>query len=234
MEEKETQPLKLIFLDVDGVLNSEKHYIKLHKQGKPTIDHNMELQPSALKYLKRLCKKTGAQIILSSTWRMSEEACQNLSNQLSPYIIVAKTPMYSACRGEEILKFLSDLTSTTKPKTEDRYTNIPCVSHICIIDDDSDMGMLTPQLVKTSFKKGFGRKEYKQALKLLTTPYPKPYPYFPWLLFSAVCFWIASLCQFISILTKASIIRLLISILYLVAGIVNFYTYKKHKKAGIF
>lgn len=153
--------MKLIFLDVDGVLNSEKHYIKLSKQGKSSMSDDMELQKHSLKYLSNLVKKTGAEVVISSTWRMGcphDKSWLNLVNQLREYGIIplGVTPVLWQKRGIEIQKFLDDLK-------DDGYT----IDSMVIIDDDSDMEHLSNFLVQTSFKKGFAYWDYRKALKKL-------------------------------------------------------------------
>ena len=153
--------MKLIFLDVDGVLNSGKHYIKLHNQGKTTASDYMELQKHSLKYLSKLVKKTGAEVVISSTWRMdypNGKAWLNLERQLKDYGIIPQgiTPVLWEKRGIEIQKYLDDLIN-------DGYT----IDKIVIIDDDADMEHLMPFLVKTRFENGFTYWDYRKALKKL-------------------------------------------------------------------
>ena len=153
--------MKLIFLDVDGVLNSEKHYIKLDKQGKSTFSDDMELQKHSLKYLSNLVKKTGAEVVISSTWRMccpEDKSWINLLSQLEEYSIVPQgiTPIKWEKRGLEIQEYLDNLIS-------DGYN----IDGMVIIDDDADMEHLSDFLVQTSFKRGFTYFDYRKALKML-------------------------------------------------------------------
>lgn len=161
--------MKIIFLDVDGVLNSLKWFKYLKKHHLPRIDHNMLLQDKSIKLLAKLCKKTGADIVLSSTWRVDKEATDNVAKQLAKcgLYIIDSTPVYSGNRGEEIAKWLVDFVATTRPKPDDRFGKEPAIEKICIIDDDMDMGYLLPSLVKTSWKRGFTYKDYRKAYKLL-------------------------------------------------------------------
>ena len=57
--------MKLIFLDIDGVLNSTAQFVVLGQRGA-----NAEgIDPIALGLIKFICEKTGAKIVISSTWR---------------------------------------------------------------------------------------------------------------------------------------------------------------------
>lgn len=56
--------MKTIFLDIDGVLNSEDWFRKTKECNKYT-----EINPEKVKLLKEIVNRTSAEIILSSTWR---------------------------------------------------------------------------------------------------------------------------------------------------------------------
>lgn len=57
-------PKKIIFLDIDGVLNSRQWYMcENGKIGKGNID------PENVRVLKELVEETGAEIVLASSWR---------------------------------------------------------------------------------------------------------------------------------------------------------------------
>lgn len=65
--------MKIIFLDFDGVLNSEVWM----KSRFDIIDNNdidsqypfYEIDPNAIKNLNRIIEETGAKVVVSSTWR---------------------------------------------------------------------------------------------------------------------------------------------------------------------
>ena len=54
--------MKLIFLDIDGVLNYEG-YERFTRSGTRFVD------PVLIKRLKKIIDRTGAKVVLSSTWR---------------------------------------------------------------------------------------------------------------------------------------------------------------------
>ena len=54
--------MKVIFLDFDGVLNSEKY---LRKVG----GHGVAIDPTRMELLKQIVLETGAKIVLSTSWR---------------------------------------------------------------------------------------------------------------------------------------------------------------------
>lgn len=127
--------MKFLFLDIDGVLNSEYFY-SLTASGdrslvceSPSLDQfcKENLDSAAIDRVIRICGETGAEIVLSSSWRLDE----NVYDRLMPsgIMIYRKTPSlywkYQTflCRGEEIAEYL-------RQNPAEAY---------CILDDDSDM-----------------------------------------------------------------------------------------------
>lgn len=102
---------KIIFLDVDGVLNTGIN-IRMQKHfGNPTVSDKIKIPEDKIYRLKKIVNSTGARIIMSSSWRIG--ACNgspspayiNLNNQLRRYGINCEgwTPLErSRNRGIEI------------------------------------------------------------------------------------------------------------------------------------
>lgn len=61
--------MKVIFLDMDGVLNTEQTFMDIHKEWKETGKRRAEVDEWRVKLLGDLVKDTGAIVIMSSTWR---------------------------------------------------------------------------------------------------------------------------------------------------------------------
>ena len=60
----------LIFLDFDGVLNTENHFAKMTVEGVSTRDYyGPKFDPKAVANLQKIIKATDAWIIVSSSWR---------------------------------------------------------------------------------------------------------------------------------------------------------------------
>lgn len=141
--------MKVIFLDVDGVLNSEKDL--LEAKGKS------ELFDRPLALLKELVESTKAKIVVSSTWRIGcsksgrnswygEEIFKTLTDRLAEYQMEVYdiTPVINkpgVQRGDEIRAWLENA------KEE--------IDAFVILDDDADMCEFTgTNLVQTSMKTG--------------------------------------------------------------------------------
>ena len=90
--------MKLIFLDIDGVLNSHDYFLKRYSEtGKMQGGIRPEsIDPDALRRLERILEETDAKIIVSSTWRLGQtvEQLQDLLESagfLYPETIVGRT-----------------------------------------------------------------------------------------------------------------------------------------------
>lgn len=104
--------MNLIFLDIDGVLNSDLWYQK--NQSAQTARHlAAHLDPLAVKRLNKILLQANAKVVLSSTWRHHYTLFQ-LQQQLEQVgfegTLLDKTPDLcrtepSFVRGNEILKW---------------------------------------------------------------------------------------------------------------------------------
>jgi hypothetical protein len=139
--------MKYIFLDIDGVLNTESDW-----------KHMYSLNQDCIKAFANAVKKCGeVRIVLSSTWRTGfayNREClphiKNLQQQLQKYelSIYGKTPMLpSGNREDEILEYI------------DMYE----VKQYVIIDDDASLfSKDCKQLLQIDARKGFTEKNGKQ------------------------------------------------------------------------
>jgi hypothetical protein len=166
--------MKVIFLDIDGVLNSHQSAHFWHNKRDQSKWENemyrdwpgtlkeyiaMEFCPIALSNLEELIRRIpDAKIVVSSTWRMGETV-DTLKKIFQPSklvsdAIVDKTPVFSdGPRGDEIQHWLN---------------NNPEVTSYVILDDDDDM--LDSQMknfVNTCALHGFQFEDMLSATKIL-------------------------------------------------------------------
>lgn len=107
--------MNIVFLDIDGVLNSMPYFESIKDKRDRT--HN-EIDESKLPLLKRIVEENNAHIVLSSTWRdldhEEETYCyamwQYLINSLAKYDmkIMSKTPLIAQKRPLEIKTWLDN------------------------------------------------------------------------------------------------------------------------------
>lgn len=163
---------RYLFLDIDGVLNSErtvfaykklvhcghiKHQLLL---GQPT---NSFFDPIAVLLLKTAQEQIGFKIVISSTWRHSLNVA-DFVEMFREYgwdttdIIIGKTPIDGPIRGSEIKQWLD-----VHAKWPYKY---------CIVDDTPDM--LDEQFaffVQTKFTDGLSFEDFKKIFAIFEESY---------------------------------------------------------------
>jgi hypothetical protein len=153
--------MKVIFLDIDGVLNSGK-YIKALDGA--FDDPKNQMDPEAIKLINRLTDSTGAKLVVSSTWRLafikSADPVGQLAICMRSYGLTGEViDMTNQCagssRGVEIQGWL-----------DNKYTQLG-IDKFVIIDDDSDIDHLRKYLVKTKFEFGLQEEHINQAIDML-------------------------------------------------------------------
>ena len=152
--------MNLIFLDVDGVINSVNNLIKVYNEThKSHSGYSYPFDSNCLENLKKLVIETNSSLVISSTWRLSEKGRSILLQELKKYdmdkLVIGYTPFLGSSRKDEIKDFLSNFESS--------FT-----TNFIILDDDSDMGDLLPFLVKTNRQVGLTEENVQQAIKKLT------------------------------------------------------------------
>lgn len=155
--------MKIVFLDIDGVLNSDDWYKsgeakKAYEKTKIVSDYHFD--PNAWKWVEKLLIETGAKIVLSSSWRnftleaTLKDFTGNNFEVLNKYIVGITPRSALRRRGNEIKTFIE----TTDIKI-DKYV---------IIDDDTDFNTdQLPYFVRTDWFHGITEENYNKAKKIL-------------------------------------------------------------------
>jgi hypothetical protein len=145
--------LKIIFLDIDGVLNSARYYKSVDRSSE---DWN-RFDPKVVLALKKLIEEFSAKIVIASTWRFGavDMLKKELTNSgLDKYLHTDwKTPLvHPSHRGTEIKMWL------------DKH---PEVNTYLIFDDDTNI--LDEQLdyyIQTDIKFGLKEKHLQKAKQI--------------------------------------------------------------------
>jgi hypothetical protein len=155
--------MKIIFLDIDGVLNSRQyitHMSDLFDDPKHQID------PACVVRLNTITDTVGANIVVSSTWRKAFHSVYQLQECIASYGITGKvvgmTPDFVAQqpsglyvayghRGGEITAWMNDNLG---------------VDNYIVIDDESVMGH-GDRLIKTQFDTGLLDSHVEIAITML-------------------------------------------------------------------
>lgn len=159
--------MKVIFLDVDGVLNSYRNVVAdggfpFPADGPADKDprhHEANLDRLAVGMVRKLCKEFEASIVLHSTWRMHTDPVEFGKRWDLP--IIGGTDAH-----------------TSKPASIKRWLREnPEVKNYIVIDDD-DMSVGSRQIVTSVFE-GFSYENYIRAQKKLSYAdevFDKPLP----------------------------------------------------------
>jgi len=174
----------IIFLDLDGVLNSFRLLLQLSRtdpteeeveyatkiatkyyHGYPVdmLIHDLRsIDPLCVEYLNQIIEASDADAVLSSTWRFSH-SISGLQKLLEfrgfKGELIDITPVNvkspAKLRGYEIQAWL-DLN--------------PEVESMVILDDDTDMAHLSSHLVRTDLAVGLTKKDAQRAISILLEP----------------------------------------------------------------
>lgn len=168
---------KVIFLDVDGVLNSDR-----------TLYEDISLEDDLILNLKEIVDKTEAKIILSSSWRLSTEAIAKLMDKLDKFGLAISGMTCDGVDLDWLEKYKFDTTKKyldTKfdydenkqiKITHDRGAEIfkwlhdhdDC-AYVILDDEIEDIKPYFNEsaIVKTSYKTGLTKEDVKKAIQIL-------------------------------------------------------------------
>ena len=149
---------KIIFLDIDGVLNTEHYQGLLQYQGKPWQDeYGAFFDPKAVKQLKRIIDATDADIVVESSWKyLGLDAMKELWEVRNlPGTIIDITPsLLGKNKGVEIASWLSKYA-----KQDIRYV---------IIDDEYViLDSQLPHFILTNPYEGITEEQANRAISML-------------------------------------------------------------------
>lgn len=149
--------MKVIFLDFDGVLNSDRYVRNSSRYG-------LIIDPSRMVLLKQIVDATGAKIVLSTSWRehwgITESDCDEIGMEINQIFeqskmkVFDKTPRLKCNREQEILQWLKDT---------------PSVTNFVILDDRFiHHNLLNDHFVLTSnLRNGLDENDVKKAIQIL-------------------------------------------------------------------
>lgn len=183
--------MKLIFLDIDGVLNTSddncyRHLLRQHEAESKDIPYKSgELiskthdkygnlfDDRAVKWLQYVVETTGAKIVISSTWRFSglEEMQSMWSHRELPGEVIGITPSYRHCETGFEESPYEDWRGQEIKLYLDRLAQKgePAECYV-ILDDDADMlPSQEPCFVKCDARLGITYVEVENIVKVLNT-----------------------------------------------------------------
>lgn len=160
--------MRLVFLDIDGVLNSFEKCIDLnlsHSEWCPETMNafgiTLDVFPEHIERVNRITEETGAKIVLSSSWRVGyladwADVIIHLHNSGLRGFLVGRTPHGSGLntRGKEIEAWFTD-----HPDEK--------IESFVILDDDDKMDPFMDRLIRTDHQKGIQDEHVNRAIGML-------------------------------------------------------------------
>jgi hypothetical protein len=161
--------MKLIFLDIDGVLNSDRFFAEA-QPARWGIGH---IDPGAVGRVEELARRTGAHIVISSAWRHAYPVADLrviLRVAGLEARIVGATPDLDD-GGPDGLVRAAEITAWLEGhalRAEHGFAEL--VERYVILDDLEDFGALEPRVVRTRFADGLLEEHVERAAALLESP----------------------------------------------------------------
>lgn len=151
--------LKILFLDIDGVLNSRDFFFRMRNI---ILSANEKIDPLAVARLNKITDATGAKIVISSSWRIGYLSnlgglveflkLHNITGEIIDMTPLPNDLNFSKPRWKEIRSWLHEHTEVTS---------------FCILDDIDNMGPLSHAHVCTNSNVGLVDSQVAQAIKVL-------------------------------------------------------------------
>ena len=98
--------MKIIFLDKDGVVNSDPYFDSI--RGKEVSDLEYDVDPKTIDLLEYACKETGAKIVVTASARYTRGAIPFLEELKRRKLYLDRTLLIHNHRGIEIRQWLID------------------------------------------------------------------------------------------------------------------------------
>jgi hypothetical protein len=146
----EVRQLKVIFLDIDGVLVTDRHWVRSNTYS------GMEFDPECVDVLQKILLHSKAKLVISSSWRESRTFYELKevfkTYHLDGYILdVTERLDFQYHRGDEIQHYLDNHE----------------VDKFVILDDEAIMGDLEEYTVRPTMKNGLTKQHIETILSFL-------------------------------------------------------------------
>ena len=164
----------VLFLDIDGVINSEESYRVREEYYQKYNEWISPLDEEVVKRIAKIVSLTGTKVVLSSTRRFDwKDGKENLEIAESKYLqslfdkynieIIGITPKIAKSNDAH-----EEYTSWREFEINAYLDSHPEITGFCIIDDEkTDLHSLEDNLVKINSKYGLTDESVEQAIQIL-------------------------------------------------------------------
>lgn len=173
----------VVFLDLDGVLNNLSWFQdrpKTHTDV-PAVRVAMSVDPQCVRWLNEITDRTGAQIVMSSTWRHFAPLSvlsDGLRTAGMTGPLTGRTPLVTEHDETVFERYRGRPPAPLEPyprgfEIQQWLDACPEPPRFVILDDDADMEHLLPWLVRTDLARGgLGPEHARRAIQILSEPRP--------------------------------------------------------------
>lgn len=168
----------IVFLDFDGVLNHFTHFVGLnHRVAADCLTDALSFDHAAVARLNVIVERTGAEVVISSSWRTRHDDSGALA---FPLPVLRSLLERHGFRGR-----VADITPRLhrSPDGEPRVRGheiqawidaqpAGTVGPFVVLDDDADMAHLEARTVRTSMDTGLLDEHVERAVALLVMVSP--------------------------------------------------------------
>lgn len=153
--------MRVIFLDIDGVLNSEEwdRYVQSFTYGARFNSCYLLSQEMILR-LQNVVFQTNAEIVLTSSWRTNERAMDALRRQLSLYHLSIRDTTVSyayGSRADEVKLWIKSHSNVTSYAIIDDYD-----------DGFTQDEVLSTHFVQTAYAYGLTHEKAAEIIEILS------------------------------------------------------------------
>lgn len=167
--------MKVIFLDIDGVLNHQGYLNDKKQAGKKLIAKPedwygaQQIEPEKVGLLNRIVEETGAAVVICSTWRkrfglmelwrmLEERGLREQPMDVTPMPFQKSDGKWSST-GDEIERWL---------EVEKGWAESPDMDLVYVVLDDNDIhnAQVAPQ-IRTSMERGLEEVHVELAIRML-------------------------------------------------------------------
>ncbi len=160
--------MKIVFLDVDGVLNSERFFTRTQPR-RWGLDH---LDPVAVERAQRIVAATGARVVISSTWRLVyplDELREMLAAKGLRAPVLDRTPERAGVLADGLVRASEIASWLDANAARAQRGEADAVERFVILDDLDGFGSLDRFLVRTRFEEGLEEAHVGRAVSLLAS-----------------------------------------------------------------
>lgn len=158
--------MRVVFVDIDGVLNSDRLFAEHPSPEGASWWSADAIDPSAVALLEALLERTGAVVVLSSSWRkratLDELRAMLRTRGLSIPVFAATPSLYRSpegvrpTRGDEILAWLA--AESARGARVERWV---------VLEDEEELGEVEARCVRTDARVGLTASDVERAVRML-------------------------------------------------------------------